>query len=467
MGSRLPIRWRLALWYSAFLALALLIVSVVIYVGLQRLLERSLDADLRREVATVLAVTRVEDGRLSVAEDALPRPADDQLIRVFDRDGDRIAERSRDLDEDDLNEAALAAGRDRALDGETDLRWVTAHDERLRVLSQPVRTSDAPAGVVQVGLSDDAVAEPLAVARRVLGVTAPLILLVASVGGVWLAGRALGPVDRMTRLAAAIEADSLSRRIDLPASNDEVGRLARTFNAMLDRIESAFQRQRQFTADAAHELRTPLALMQSQIELALRKPRDPEADQAVLTALTGDVERLTRLAGTLLLLARGDAQRLELEREQVDLAALIDLVAAHYRSRADEAGVTLILETEPVTLWADEDRLIQVLVNLVENALRYTPANRRITLGCRAEDGVAHLWVRDEGIGIAPEHLPHLFERFYRVEPGRERGQRGVGLGLSIVQAIVEHHGGTVTIASQPDEGATVSICLPLTPAVP
>jgi heavy metal sensor kinase len=274
-------------------------------------------------------------------------------------------------------------------------------------------------------------------------------------------------VVRITQLAAEIEEHDLSRRIELALPNDEIGSLARTFNAMLDRIERAFHRQRQFTADAAHELRTPLALMQSQLELALRAAHRSADDQRVLEELHADVERLTRIAAALLMLARGDAKWIELSQDDIDLGALVDLVAEHYRPLARQAGVDLTVAAEPVSLVGDDDRLVQVLVNLLDNALRHTPPGKRVTVGCRPDGAQAQLWVADEGAGIAPEHLPHLFERFYRVEAGRNRHQGGIGLGLSITKLLVEQHGGSITISSTPEKGTIVMITLPYQPRSP
>jgi heavy metal sensor kinase len=244
--------------------------------------------------------------------------------------------------------------------------------------------------------------------------------------------------------------------------DDEVGRLARTFNAMLDRIESAFGRQRQFTADAAHELRTPLALMQSQLELALAQPRAAEHDQLVLETLAGDVERLSRLASTLLALARSDARGVELVREPVDLPQLLDLVADQYAALAEAGGISIVVDAEPVTVVADEDLLLQVLVNLLDNALRHAPHGSVVTLACRRAGARAVVHVADQGAGIAPEHLPHLFERFYRVEPDRDQRRGGIGLGLSICRSIVDAHGGAITVESTPGIGTTVRVELPL-----
>lgn len=458
--TRIPIRWRLTLWYVALLAVALALFAAGLYFGLRYLLYTSLDTALRNHSAQVRGALDWDGTTLQVSAGQLVDPADDgRFVRVYDNTGRLLVDTSADADDGDPrppNPAGVAA----ALQRRSDLRWVDDDEDHLRLLSEPLVRGGAVVGVVEVGKESE-VDETLGLALRLILLAAPLVLVVAAASGVWLAGRALAPIDRITRTAAAIEERDLTQRISLRLPNDEVGRLATTFNAMLDRIETAFGRQRRFTADAAHELRTPLALMRSQIELALAQPRDPAADRQTLEALEADVLRLTRLATALLALARSDARGLELHPERLDLAELLELAAEQYASLAEEAGVTLRVEAEPVALTADEDLLLQVLVNLLDNALRHSPAGTTITMGCRPEGTEALFWVADEGDGIAPEHIPHVFERFYRAHPGRGRDTGGIGLGLSISRSIVEAHGGSINVESTPGAGATFTVRIP------
>lgn len=460
MASRIPIRWRLTLWYVALLALALAIFSGGFYLGLRYLLYDAIDTTLRSQATLVHSAVTLEDGvpRLAVGQ-VLDPENDEQFVRLYDATGRMLVDSTAFQDDDrPPNPAGVAA----ALTGHVDLRWVADDDDHLRILSQPLRREGTILGVVEVGMESDAV-ETLGFALRMIAIAAPLVLLFAAGGGAWLARRALAPIDRITRTAAGIGERDLTRRITLDLPDDEVGRLARTFNAMLDRIEDAFTRQRRFTADAAHELRTPLALIQSQLELALAQPRDPDGDAATLEALAADVARLSRLSGALLALARSDARGLHLVPEEVDLAGLLDLVAEQYAPQAEQAGVRLALDTQPTPLVADQDLLLQVLVNLLDNAQRHAPPGSTITLGCRADAAWATFWVADEGAGIPPEHLPRVFERFYRADPSRADG--GIGLGLSICKAIVEAHGGTIALSSSPGSGTTATVRLPRSPA--
>jgi heavy metal sensor kinase len=287
------------------------------------------------------------------------------------------------------------------------------------------------------------------------------VLAAAIAGGYLLAGRAMAPVGEITRLAASIDAVDLHSRLNLALPDDELGRLAATFDAMLARIEDAFERQRRFTGDAAHELRTPLSLLRGQVDLALLRPRSPEDYQETLRALQGDLDRLTGLVGTLLTLARADAGQLVLAPDRFDLAEMVELVFDQFAPRATEMGIALDREATPCLLVADEDLLVQVLVNLVANALAHTPSGGTITVGCRRDAGTARLWVADTGAGIAAEHQARVFDRFYRVDPARSRAQGGTGLGLSISRTIVTAHGGAISLRSALGKGTTVEVVVP------
>ena len=285
------------------------------------------------------------------------------------------------------------------------------------------------------------------------------MLLFAAAGGYLLAGRALlrSPPSPISRRASAPA--TFGARLDLDLPDDELGRLARTFDAMLARIDDAFERQRRFTGDAAHELRTPLSLMRSQVDLALARPRSTGAYRDACR-LDETSERLTGLVGTLLTLARSDAGQLATERAPFDLAETVRLVARAVRPLAEEAGVDLRDETAPAPLVADEDLLVQVLVNLVDNALAHTPAGsgRSSLAAGRRRPGPA--LGRRHRKGIPAEHQARVFDRFYRVDAGRSRAGED-GLGLAICKAIAEAHGGTIALTSRSGSGTRVELVLP------
>jgi signal transduction histidine kinase len=287
-------------------------------------------------------------------------------------------------------------------------------------------------------------------------------LLLALVGSWFVASRALRPIARLAQTAQTITlSHDLSRRVDDLAHQDELGRLAITFNEMLHSIETAYQAEKRFVADASHELRAPLTAIQGNLDLLNRHPGMSEVEHAeTLTEVTREANRLSRLVADLLALARADAG-IVLNRCPLDLDAVI--LEAYRTARQLAHGQQFVLDPfEPTVIEGNEDRLKQLLVILLDNALKYTPADGRVTLGLRRHDRDVEIIVRDTGIGISAEDLPHVFERFYRADPARSRDPGGTGLGLSIAQWIVEQHEGTITLESQPEEGTTVIVRMPM-----
>ena len=460
MTARLPIRWRLTVWYTVLLATALAVFGVALFVGLRYRLYGSFDEQLEAQAGLTLASVQTADGRLALPrdEEADPRSGE-HLLRLFDATGRVIVDSSPAFGGLALDEAPIAAARG----GRTAWSSYRVDDEALRVISVPVRDEDGSiVGVLQVGLFRDDIDEAIGQLLGALAVAIPLVLVVAAGGGYLLSRRALAPVTTITTLAAGIGGDDLHARLDLDLPDDELGRLARTFDGMLARIEEAFERQRRFTGDAAHELRTPLSLMRSQVDLALSLPRSPEGDEEAFRGFQGDVDRLTGLVATLLALARADSGRLPVEREPVDLAAVVASALEQFSPVADEAGVALHDESSPAPLLADDDLLVQVLVNLIDNALAHTPRGGHVTVGCAADGDRLRLWVADTGSGIAEEDQARIFDRFYRVDDGRTRRNGGVGLGLAMCRAIVAAHGGTIDVRSRLGSGSRFEVILPV-----
>jgi heavy metal sensor kinase len=457
---RLPIRWRLTLWSGVLLVVAMALFSGSLYVFLRQQLYASLDEQLLEQAEHLLATVKVEDGR-PVLEPTTANSADGEyLLRLLDAD-------SRTMDDSGGLLAGVPVERDvvaSVLAGETSYSTLLEEgDETIRIVSVPIRSEedDAVVGVLQIGLDRDEIDEPLAGLLRAVALAGPFTLIFSAVGGYLLAGRVLAPVTTITGLAERIGPRDLDTRLNLDLPNDELGRLAQTFDDMLARMDDAFERQRRFTGDAAHELRTPLSMMRSQVDLALARPRSAAMYQEALQRLDGDVDRMSSLVSTLLTLARADAGQLVLDRAPFDLADTIELVLEQYTPIAAEAGITLQGELETAPLVADEDLLVQVLVNLIDNALAHTSARGEVTVGCELDDGRIRFWVSDTGEGIAPEHQDRVFDRFYRVDAGRSRERGGTGLGLPICRAIVEALGGIISLASVPDRGTRVDILLP------
>jgi signal transduction histidine kinase len=288
-----------------------------------------------------------------------------------------------------------------------------------------------------------------------------LAVLLAALVGYALARRALRPVDQVTQAALHItQAEDLGRRLPAPVVQDEVGRLSATFNEMLGRLDDLFRAQQHLVADVSHELRTPLATIQGNLDLLRRGAlEDADARREAIGSIEAEVNAMSRLVADLLLLAQADAG-LKLELQPVELDTLLLEAYRHAQSHAQGVKVRLGDEDQALVM-GDADRLRQLLRNLVDNALKYTPAGE-VTLSLLCEAGWVRVSVADTGIGIAPEDIPHIFERFYRSDKARTRGRGGAGLGLSIAKWIAEAHNGRIAVESQAGSGSVFTVWLPL-----
>jgi heavy metal sensor kinase len=335
----------------------------------------------------------------------------------------------------------------------------------LRVLSVPLVTERGPAGILQVALTLGLLDAAQRTLSTVLIALAVLSMALAGLAG-WLAtGQALSPLASATLVATRItRADDLSRRVPLTGNeSEEVAQLITAFNETLSRLEGLFTSQRRFIADVSHELRTPLTVIKGEVSLMRRMG---QVDEESLTNVEGEVDRLTRMVGDLLLLAQAESGRLPMDMRSVELDTILLEVFQQMRTLAGEKIQLHIGEIDQVQVTGDRDRLKQVLVNLVSNAIQYTPAGGSVTLSLQKSNGQARLIVRDTGPGIPAQDLPHIFERFYRGERSRKRAggaqHSGFGLGLSIAYWIVRNHGGSIEVDSNEGKGTTFCIWLPI-----
>lgn len=448
------IRLRLTLWYGAVLSITLVVFSVAVSLLMRHHLLAQADAGLAEEL-TELADEVVH----AASPDQLgPRYSQHEGYELQITDGQgRVLFRSERLGSESLP-------ADHAPPGLAGTRFSTAALPALgpvRIASRSLPTKAGPL-LLQAATPLD----PFHRASREL--TAALLLTgavaaAASVGiGYLLARKALAPVDRMVAAAAEITSTRLDRRLEVPPASDELARLARTLNDMIERLERSFARIKRFTADAAHELRTPLSVIRSSAELALRRPRDPDKDRRALEELLEESDRLARIVAQLLDLCREERGIVAANRTSVRLDELVHDVADLMQVAAEEKGIALSVEDfPPCRVPGDEDQLRQLLINLLDNALKYTPSSGSVVVRGDVAEGLAHVQVIDTGCGIAGEHLPHIFERFYRADPARGRDTEGTGLGLSICRSIAEAHGGRITLESEPGRGTRVDFSLP------
>lgn len=295
----------------------------------------------------------------------------------------------------------------------------------------------------------------------VLGMSGLGVLAVGLIGGWWLSGRAIKPIARMSASAAAISAENISQRIDLGETEDELSELAGVLNQTFDRLQAAFEQQKRFTADASHELRTPLAVILTQAEFATSRPRSVEEYRGAFEACERAGRRMKSLIDSLLMLARFDSGQLAVNLREMDLAMVAEDSVELLKPLADERGISIKTELSATRLQGDRERLSQVLVNLLSNAIRYNHDNGQVEVRVEAQNGCAILQVSDTGIGIPDGDLPHIFDRFYRVDQSRTRADGGSGLGLAICHSIVEAHHGTITARSELQSGTRIEVRLP------
>ncbi|MEZ4616641.1 MAG: HAMP domain-containing sensor histidine kinase [Caldilineaceae bacterium] len=462
MRSLPTLRVRFALWTAGLLLAALTLFGIFVYANMARSLTAVVDKTLH-----VTALQMLDEGgargavSLSDFEDPQYAYLHEQglSMRLFDQAGNQrqLYGPYQQLPQPPANVLLPSAADD------YDTTVDPASHATIRVYTMPIGEGDGDLtpGVLQVALNLKSVNDTLHLLLVTLLVTIPVIVIVAGSSGYFLAARALQPIDRIIQTARTISAKDLSARLNLATTDDEVGRLAATFDSMLARLEDAFRRERQFTADASHELRTPLAAIQTIIQSTLARPRSPAEYELALHDLQQEAERMRSLSAGLLELARNDTAHQTAVVEPVAIAMVVSDVVESMRSSAEEKGLLLVDEIDPAaaTILGDSDALVRLIVNLLDNAIQYT--NRgTITIETQSRSNRYQITFRDTGAGIAAEHLPHLFQRFYRVDPARSR--RGIGLGLAIAQSIARAHGGEIFVESTVGQGSTFTVDLPL-----
>jgi len=455
--SRWSIRWRLTLWYTAALAVLLVGIGSLVYV----LLRQAMYAQLDRTLEAQYHEFDQDDGMKADHEARLRHWIEEFYDHVgvycviHDAEGNLYAH-TEQLATQSIPNAAI---------GDAERSGYTSRELPLigaqRMLTRSFDTSGQRFVVTLM--------MPLAETRRelrqiatVLWTVFPLSLFLAGGVGYLLARRALAPVDGLRRAAEDITAERLTRRLVVSNPHDELGRLGQTINAMIARLDRSFAEMRRFTADASHELRTPISVIRTEAEVTMRRPPGAKEYLSLPASVLEECEHLTKLTDQLLTLARQDAHVTSVRAERLDLAALVSDAAEVMRPLAAAKQQALNLDAAAgVSVDGDPARLRQIVYNLLDNAIKYTPEGGRIDVFVRDRDQSAILEVRDTGIGIPAEHLPHVRERFYRVDKARSRKKGGTGLGLSIVESITAVHGGRLQITSAPDEGTTCTVFLP------
>ncbi len=463
------IRFRLTLWYALTLAVILAASGIFWQVYLSRNMLRRIDANLRlvaTEVGSFHSLHHQEpptDAQCRLLEDFVRTHNWGEYVQILNEQGN-ITCFSNNLNQFRLPLSKTALQH--ASRGEPYYQTIrTLGSSAIRLITYPLTSNGKITDFIQVGESLASREEALEELRLILLTFSPLAVLILSFGGWFLAGRAISPMVRITRAVQRINAESLNQRLPVERPHDEIARLAETFNSMLARLEDSFRKIRQFSADASHELRTPLTILRGETEVALRWAKSPEEFRKMLESNMEEIDRMGRIIENLLALAKSDAGEMPLEIKEVSLSDLLQELYLQGKTLGEPKGISVDLRpevTEEIHIHGDELRLRQVFLNLISNAVKYTPSGGRVEIGLAVKEADAVVTIVDTGIGISEDHLSHIFDRFYRIDKARNRMDGGAGLGLSIVKWIVEAHDGRITVTSAPKQGSTFTVSLPL-----
>lgn len=458
--NRASIRFRLTAWYAGILAITFAVAGIGVWLALRDSINDTIDKDLRSRLTamrTLLGRLSREPGEAAddLLEDAALMPAGARF-RLADSQGRWLFQSpGTESWQTKTVEASRLPTRGR-------IETAYQNGKPVRVLSAPV----AP-GVIQIGVPLDEFSEMLEAFTWTAVFASPLLLLIASAGGYWMSRRALAPVEQIARAAGEIEAQHLSNRLPVRGTGDELDHLSATLNGMLVRLEGSFRHITQFTADASHELRTPVSAIRTTAEVIRRRRRSEAEYEGALDRILAESERATALIEDLMILARSDAKAENLIFEPLDLAEIAGSAWADATLLAESRGVRLApAQLEQSSVSGDPQALRRMVVILLDNAIKYSKPGGEVRLfldRCRRGNrDAARLEVRDDGVGIPPEALPHVFERFYRASKDRSRKDGGAGLGLAIARSVVQRHGGEIEVESQPTVGTIIRVLLPL-----
>jgi len=453
----MSLRARLALLYTSIVGGILFLFGMAVYVSVSATLTNQVDTKLERTATIILG--RVRAGAMGVTSIPELAQVSEVYIQIWGRD-DQIISFSQNVTGYNaaLDKVGLQVNR-------TVYRDVVVGDIPMRVLTVPIVYANTRRiiGTLQVGSSLSTIKSTQRVLLIVLFIGAAISMVIAGLAGWYSTYQALTPLEAVTQTALQItRADDLSRRIPYNGPpDDEVGQLINAFNQTLGRLENLFNTQRRFLTDVGHELRTPLTVIRGNVDLMRRMDC---TDIESMDSIQSEVDRLTRLVGDLLLLAQAESGKLPLANEVVELDSLVLEVISQMRVLAKDHQTIKLGDFDQIQVCGDADRLKQVLVNLIGNAIKYTPAGGEVVIGVGKKDSRARITVSDNGPGIPPEDLPHIFERFYRGEKSRTRGRdgKGFGLGLSIAYCIDRNHAGQVEVFSSENQGTTFCVWLPL-----
>jgi heavy metal sensor kinase len=453
------LRLSLVAWYSLLAGLSMLVSDGFMYFEFRQTLFEQIDNSLT--VTAIQALKNLDDELNVLAFD--PRQEAPVLASLLNDAGVEIYLLGQDGSVKEHFGDSLRLPTQQGL--QPGFKTLTTENGRWRIYTQEIRPrDDRPPGWLKVARSLQPVDITLQNLLNEHLLKVPLLLGMVGLGGLFLANRALKPIGKITRMAEQVRVSGdLTQRIHYQGTtNDELERLATIFDEMLDSLQKTFDHEKRFTADASHELRTPLTVLKGRLHVALSQPRTVEMYKETLQGIEQEVERLIRLSSDLLLLSRLEPRHQDVHLERIDLSDLLAAIAEQIQPLADLQQIQFSTHIVPnLQIQGSPDHLIRLFLNLLDNAVKYTPAQGEVNLTAVVQEDCIQIGVSDTGIGISPEHLPHLFERFYRVDRSRSRTMGGTGLGLAIAQEIVHRHQGAIAVHSQMGQGTTFTVTFP------
>ena len=478
------LRFKLTLWYVLILGILLISFSSFLYFTLSKSLYRDVDNKLRSLAELIAAesaspLSKFGFGNIDQAlETSFNLKPIGKFIQVLDESG-KIGRKSDNLKNVQLpiSLTALKNASKGLMTFETNRFFENAP---LRIITFPVKESNPINKIVQVAASLEDVEDALNTLFIILMITVPLALMVASLGGQFLANKALKPVDNITQTARMITSQNLNQRIKPPKVKDEISRLTETFNEMISRLDQSFSQVKQFTTDASHELKTPLTILKGEVEVTLRKERTSHEYQQTLRSNLEEINRMSQIVEDLLLLSRADSGELRLNKEEVNLTEILHEVVNQMNMLAQSKNLRIEASNHhgDIQIFGDALRIRELFLNLIENGIKYTEEGGSIHISLNKESPLSEknlsnrpdrgqakfvkIIISDTGIGIAQEDQQKIFDRFFRVDKARSREQGGSGLGLSICKWIVEAHQGDIKVESEVGRGSSFIIKLPL-----
>ena len=462
----LPIRAKLTIWYTALVAVSLVTFGAILYIALSKSLTTSIDNRLL-SLTNMVSKAVFKPGTLALPQDFdiflehfFGIKVSGNFIQLLDKQG-KIIFTSSTLGKSHI--PLYNTTYQQAINGGITYETIYGIEKYpTRVITFPLLENGGVIAILQIGAPMQESTAVINALFYVLAIVIPFAIMLGSIVGWFFVKQAISPVDEITRMARKIEAGSLNERLNVSVPMDEIGRLAETFNDMIARLELSFKQVKQFTADASHELKTPLTVLKGEMEIALKTEKTVEGLREIIKSSLEEVDKMSAIVKSLLDLARIDS-RIKLPIDKIRLEEIIEERFNQTMPLARSKGVDMeIMKIEKVVVIGDMLRIGQLIFNLIDNAIKYTVIGGSIEISLEQKNGWAIITVLDTGIGIAKEDIPYIFDRFYRVDKARTRAEGGVGLGLSICKEIIDAHEGRIEVESDVGKGSIFRIYLPV-----